>query len=116
MEVSYSPVGEDGKDLGFSGSVTLRVPAIDERYDYFNQIGVQIDDDGKVNFNTQESLKKMPAILRLSYGHYKAVDLTRKSDGKKFSSLDELKYDMSCQEVLINVAMKLISGFDLSPN
>lgn len=117
MEYVYTPTVckdqvtklEDGteqvKPATFSGSVTMRLMSFDERMEHGGAARSGIADGDKVIGAVREAVKA-------SQPHYVKVDLKRLSDGKVYSSFDDLSYDASCGHILIEVATGLLRGFE----
>jgi hypothetical protein len=115
MEIDWKPNAAKGDDAVFSGSIKMRVPTFSERYEYMESAGFEIGEDGAVEAN----MKQMGAIRRLvekSKAHYGAVDLTRVSDGKKFSSYEEMETDPACDPIIIEFAMACMTGVQPGKN
>lgn len=112
MKQPYKPLPCQGDKAEFSGNVVLRLPAYEERM----EIMVECDfldmtsEEGKVTGSKKQQVKSMLKLVKASYEFYEKVDIKRKSDGKAFKSLEDLRYDHSCAEILQDVANWLLNG------
>jgi hypothetical protein len=109
MEFEFVPSVCKGEDAKFSGSVVLRSPTFDERYEYMEKAGFKVGEGGEVEAST-EQLGAVRRMVGFSKAHYAKVDITRKSDGEHFDNLDALMLDPSCDPILIEVAMACMTG------
>lgn len=112
MQVKYIPEVCKGEGATFEGSLEIKVPSFDQKYQYIEDAGFELGEDGAVA-GGMKNMKAIRAMVRFSKDHYVNVDLKRKSDGKEFKSFDDMQYDSDCDSILIEVAGKLMHGFKL---
>lgn len=98
----------------FSGSVTLRKPTFDEKYEYLDISGLEVDAEGNtIDKGPKENIAAIRRIVKLSIPHYISIDLTCLATGEKLTTIDDL---LSCSEadgILIDIGMQIIGGFRL---
>jgi hypothetical protein len=97
------------------GHVVLIAPSFDQRFEYIEQAGFELNLKGEV----EASMRQMPAVRRmvkLVRPHFKAVELEACDDGTKFQSVDDLEMDARADGVLIEIAMQFLHGFKPSKN
>lgn len=98
MEETYVPKAvKSGK---FEGSLRLKLLSFDER---FEQV-VKSQAPGIDN------TAFMRALVKEFAPRFAAVELTRKADGRKFSSISDLQYGVDCHGVLIDAVTWLLNG------
>lgn len=115
MDLEYTPKATKGADAKVTGSVTVKVPSIIEKYDYFDKCGVKVDGAGNVDIKELNSIKVISTLVRLSEKHYKAINLKKKAGGV-VDSWDKLIHDPDCEGVVTEVASALLGGFRPSGN
>jgi len=111
MNIEYVPKACQGEGALFKGSVVLKVPSLEDRLGYLASIE-ELDELGGEN-KRSSMLKAQIKLLKFSYEHYVKIDLTRLSDTKHFSNLDDLRLDRDCQAILQDVSGKITEGFVL---
>ena len=113
MDVVFIPSQCKGKDATFKGSVTLRMPSFDERYQYLEEINLKVNSDGEADLGSMNQIGMIRKMVRFSKDHYSKVELKRVEDGKEFKSFDEMAFDPSCDAILSEVAGQLINGLKM---
>lgn len=112
--VKYVPSLCKGEDKIFDGSVEIRLPTFDEKFEYFESLGADVDESGSVDkLSNTSKIKKIRSLVGVSKPHYLAVDLKKLSSGEEFKSFDDLTTEPDAHPILIEVATHLLSGFDL---
>lgn len=108
-ELKYTPAacGEGGE---FSGSLTLRPPTFDERYDALDKLGLKVNQSGEVDVADMNSFKAIRSMVDVSKKYYLSVDM-KHNDGREYKCFDDLANDPDCDAILIEVAMGLSRGF-----
>lgn len=94
----------------WSGYVVMRPLNFDEKYEYLEAMGVEIKDDGSVEKSSTGLMAKSRNMVRLSEKHYIEVNLTNSATGEKVESFSDMKECPDMFEVLIEMAMKLMTG------
>lgn len=99
----------------FSGSVTLRKPTFDEKYEYLEQSGIKHDAQGNMIpiSESKDRIALMRKGVQLARKHYLAVDLTHLESQEKITSIDELETSDHADAILIEIGMLVFSGFRL---
>lgn len=113
MNISFTPsvctdsVNEKGVPVPatFDGTLVIRLPSAEERMEYMSEANINVED--------LKSLKPMPYMMKKSYDHIVKIDLKKKSDGKKISTVDELRFDPDCFGIVTELAGKMMGGFVL---
>lgn len=97
----------------FTGHVILRKPTFDEKYGYLQESGLTLGEDGKPQeiSGSMERISFIRKVVALSKKHYLSVCLERISDGAKIESLDDLETAGDCDDILIEIGTKILSGF-----
>ncbi len=111
--VSFTPKACQGEGATFEGTVSLRLPTFDEKYEYLEKMEVEVDEEGKVELKKGSNLKKVRQMVAMSSGHYVAVALKKKASGEEFKSFADLSVDADAEEILIEIGLKVISGFNV---
>ena len=112
MNIEFKPKACEGKNKKFDGTVTLRMPTFDEKYSYLEQCQFKTDESGQVQ-DGYGSISAIRKAVGLAKDHFVKVDLIRVKDGREFKSFDEMSVDNDCHEILIEVAGKILQGFNL---
>lgn len=101
--------GGNGEVPGeYTGTVTIRMPTYDEKMAFYEAAGEQIGDgDAK-----KAAVPLLRTVARNVAKHIVAVNITRVSDGHKFT-FDELDYDSDMHGVITEIATKLIGRFQV---
>lgn len=108
---TFIPSACTGDEATFEGSIELRFPSFDEKFDYLEGMNVQVEDDGSVGMGgTSDRLKMMRKMVAMSAKHYVSVSLKNKSSGEEFKSFEDMTADGDCHGILIEVASKLLQG------
>lgn len=122
MEITYTPKvctsykDDEGNDVQptFSGAIKMRVPNFDERYEFIENSGIDVGDDGGIK-RGESNFSIIRKLVKNSQKFYVGVQLTRISDGKEFSTFEGLAEDSDCDGILIEVAGQVRGGFKPSP-
>jgi hypothetical protein len=106
-ELKFVPKSEN-----FTGSVTLRMPSFDERYEVLDSMGLKVSGDGEVSMSDATSFSSIRNLVKASIKFYVSVELDH-NDGRKFRSTDDLLMEPDCDAVLIEVASGITKGFKM---
>jgi|688.fasta_scaffold651794_2 hypothetical protein len=109
--VTIVPTVCKGKAAKWEGSVMLRLPTFDEKYEYIERISIDVDDDGSVQASKAKQIAGVREMVKISQKHYEKVDLKHKETGEVISSFEEMQYSEEMHAVLIEVAGMLLNGF-----
>lgn len=112
MHKTYTPGPCKGDDAQYEGQVVLKVPAYEERLEMIAD-HPEILEQGKGGEDPISRMRTVLAMVKWSYNFYEKVDLKRRSDGHSYKCLDDLRFDMGCQGIIQDVAVKLAQGFEL---
>lgn len=111
--------GEDGTvkvtPPMFSGTITLKVPTYDERYEYIEECGIDVGDDGDVS-KKKSNLSIMRSMVKFSQKFYVSVDIKKIEIGHEYKSFEDLSLDPDCDGILMEVAREVRGGFRPSKN
>lgn len=113
MQVEFIPsVCKDTEDskATFSGCIVMQVPSFDERYQFIEDSGIDVADDGGVS-RKGSNFSIIRNMVKASSKFYKEVKLKRLSDGMEFNSFEALSMDPECDSILIEVAKEIRGGF-----
>jgi len=109
-EIKFTPKAFTAES-GFTGSVTMRVPGFDERYEVLDQMGIKIDAaSGEASMAEVGSFSSIRKMVKASQGFYKEVEV-KHADGREFKSFEDLQSDPDCDGALIEIAMAISRGF-----
>lgn len=101
-----------GKAAKWEGSVTLRLPTFDERYEYIEALNVKATEDGTVeSMPLSSQLASIREMVKLSQKHYVSIDLKNKETLEEIKSFDDMQYIEDLHVVMIEVATMIIKGF-----
>lgn len=117
MEILYTPSvckQVDDQAPTFKGEIKVKVPNFEERYQFIEDAGLDVGDDGGIQ-KRGGNFAIIRNMVKASEKFYVSIDLTRISDDKKFNSFQDLTMDSTCDEILIEVAKEIRSGFRPSP-
>ncbi len=110
--INFVPACCKGEGATHEGSVTLRLPTFDEKFDYIEQMSVMANDAGEIEKDvTMSKLRTIRALVKLSQPHYVEVSLKNKATGDEMKSFDDLQYSDEGHAVLMEVAGQLVHGF-----
>lgn len=115
MELVYNPKVCKVPDAKVTGSVTLKVPSVIQKYDYMDKCGIDVNTEGEVDMAKMNTIRFIKTLVELSEDHYVKIDLKKKS-GESVDSWDKLIHDHDCEPIVNEVATALISGFQPSGN
>lgn len=99
-----------GEKAKFKGHIMLRPPTYDERFQYAESMGVNLNDDGAIEYSEKPNLGTLRRLVENSKPHYISVHLQHK-DGTEYKSFDDMTVDSECGAILTEVGMKIIRGF-----
>lgn len=95
---------DDGeKKAKFKGSVTVKLVGFDERWAMYEPIFREKKDGS--------TIKAFIEAVKATEPYYASVDIEKVSNGRKYSSLADLKKDPSCDKILAEVSWGLLEGF-----
>ena len=103
-------VDDNGKEQeiesAFEGSVLLNAPDNITRMEYIKRTSKSYNEDNS-------SFDMSTEFIKIAESNIKKVDLKRKEDGLKFTSLEDMKYDVEASNLLITIGARLVRGFSL---
>lgn len=102
-----------GDDATWEGSVTLRMPTFDEKFDYLEKIQISVNEDGTVEGSQNQKLKSIREMVKLSKDHYMEIDLKSKSTKEEIKSFDDMQYVDELHSALVEIAGMMLNGFKL---
>lgn len=109
--VKYIPEGCKGENPKFSGSVELSPISFDQKFEYLETLGIDVDDDGAVvTGKTGQKLKAVRQLVKASEKHYVSVSLKKLSSGEEITSFEQMSHDDECHLMLIEIANYVIGG------
>ncbi|NBU34067.1 hypothetical protein EB118_06760 [bacterium] len=109
--INITPTICKGDDATWEGSVTLRLPTFDEKFDYIERLQVTVKDDGTVEGDQNQRLKSVREMVRLSKDHYKEVNLKNKKTGEEVKSFEEMQYVEDLHPTMVEISAMLLNGF-----
>ena len=93
----------------WEGSVTLRLPTFDEKFDYIEKMQVHVK-DGEAEASNLSNLRAIREMVRISKDHYVEVSLVNKETKEEIKSFDDLQCCDELHSVLVEVATTLLNG------
>ena len=102
-----------GDNATWEGSVTLRMPTFDEKFDYLEKIQISVNEDGTVEGSQNQKLKSIREMVKLSKDHYIEIDLKSKATKEEIKSFDEMQYVDDLHGALVEIAGMMLNGFKL---
>ena len=122
-EISYipKPCQESKDEHGavtlalFSGSVKMRLPNFDERYDIIEKAGLKVSQTGEID-TSGNAIQIIRNIVKVSKEFYVSVDIKKLSDGTEYKSFEDLSMDSDCDAIITDIARALRDGFKPSKN
>lgn len=121
MNIGFVPSVCKGDNATFKGSIIIRVPTFFEKMEYQEKADLnfaafeKLSQEGLTQSEKLDIMKSIsPSIRKLaemSVKHYVKIDLERVSDGKKFSSFEDMSYEPDCGEIIMEVANGLLTQF-----
>lgn len=112
--VKYVPSQCKGDAPEFSGEVEIRLPTFDEKYEYFEASGVEVNEKGEMDIkSTMTKIKLMRGIVKMSAKHYLSVSLKKNATGEEYKSFEDMSVDPDCHPIMIEVGTQLLNGFKL---
>jgi hypothetical protein len=99
------------KQAIFEGKVKVKIPKHSERMGFLKSMSLNVNEKGEVE--KASNLDMSEKIFEYAISHVEDVNLTRKSDGLKFTK-EMLEYDQDGAEVLASIGNQLIQGVRLS--
>jgi hypothetical protein len=115
-EACKEQTDKDGNKVApsFAGSVELVLPTFDQKYEYLESTGIDIDDKGAVDLGTiTKKMRMIRKLVALTKDHYKSVDLKCLKTNAEFKSFDDMTVDDACHSIMIEIAMTLLTGIKL---
>lgn len=112
--VKYVPEACKGEEKVFEGNLEIRLPTFDEKFEYLESLGMNLDDaEDLTKVSKLALLKSIRAMVRLSKPHYVAVNLKKIQSGEVYKTYDDLSTDPDAHGILTEVASKMLEGFSL---
>lgn len=99
-----------GDNAAYEGSIVLRLPTFEERFDYMEKC---VEAEGEKKSDVSNYIKSTKLMVSLSKSHYESVDIKHKESGEHFKSFDDLQYNPDMHAVMIEVGTMFIQGFKL---
>lgn len=103
-----------GEAAKWSGYVVMRVPTFDEKFEYIENIGVSMKEDGTMDSDgSSNRISQVRKMVSLSQKHYMEVSLENKETGEKVASFEEMQYVEDLHGSLVEISGMMASGFRL---
>jgi hypothetical protein len=109
MEVNYIPSQAKGESPLFSGSILLKAPTFDQRFEYLEISGFQPEMDGTVE-SRMSQLKAIRKSVQLSKPHYISVNIKHLETGDEFKSFEEMTMNPVCDTILMEIGALMVGG------
>lgn len=100
-----------GEGATYEGSVTLRLPTFDERFEYVERLQMTVKDDGSLEAKEMNKLRSVREMVKISKDHYLEVDLKCKATGEVVKSFDDMQYVEELHNSMVEIAGMLLNGF-----
>lgn len=112
--VKYVPKSCLGDDKKFEGSLTMRLPTFDQKYELLEISGIKFSDAGEVeSSSSKDRLDMIRKLVKHSESFYETVSLIKCSSLEEFKSFEDMQYDDDAHAILIEVGLALLNGFKL---
>lgn len=109
--VNYVPSVCQGDAATWKGSILLRLPTFEEKFEYIEKMGINVDKDGDVESDKMTQVKSIRSLVKLSSAHYLEVNLSKLDGSEDVKSYDDMQYVEELHAVLIEIASKILNGF-----
>lgn len=114
-EFKYVPQACKGDEAKYSGHVMVRMPTLDERYEFFETVEFKKGQQGEV-IQGIENVPAMRKMCKLAEPFFKEVAVKRVSDGFEFKSYEDLSYDKDASLMIQEIAGQIMNGFNVVKN
>lgn len=114
MIVTVVPDVCKGKDAQFEGEIKIATPSFDQRWQYIEDAGIELDEKGQVNMSAG-NISALRKMVKATEKHYKEVKIVGK-DGVSYKSFSDLAQDPVCDSILFEIAGLFLKGIRPSPN
>lgn len=104
------------REASFKGFILLRGTTYDERMEMLESNQLMANAKGEVTDTPISVISELRKLVKKSQEHYIKVELERLSDGKKFTSFEEMAIEPECDAILSEVGFALRSGFKPGKN
>lgn len=99
----------------FEGHIMLKVPTTPERYEYLENVGVTVNEDGQ-SVDVTSKIQRAKKTIEISEKFYLVVQLKKLDGDIEYKSFEDLSYDPDCVPILNDVASLLMEGIRPSKN
>jgi len=107
---------EDGKAIPakFKGTVEIDPPDFEERYEYIDDSGFDLTQSEEPSKEeTRAQIRAVRKLVGMATKHVTRVSLKHLETGRKYETLDELMKDPNCDGILMEIGVKMGTGFTL---
>lgn len=111
-EIKFIPKMAQGEEKAFDGYVVIRLPSFDERYEALENAGFEESGDGGYEVSGSK-FKAMRKLVSETAKLYKEVNLVHIESGAEAKSLDDMLHNSYFDSILVEVATKLMTGFQV---
>lgn len=111
--VTFVPTVCKGEDALFEGSLVLKMPTFDQKYELFELAGMKVSEKGEMQMDTVEKMRMMRMLVKHTQPYYETVSIKKKDGGEEFKSFEDLQYDQDAHAILIEVGTAILNGFKL---
>lgn len=109
-KIIYVPKICQAEGSAWQGSVTLKKPNFDERYEFLQEIETAVNGNGDFETdNVLSNVKRGRKMVSMSEKFYLNVDL-KSPEGEEIKSFEDMSYCEELHNTLIEVAGFLYSG------
>lgn len=112
MEFVLIPKEASGDDKKFEGNVTLKVLSVPQKMRLMSKINIEIGEDG-VAKKDMKQLAAIADIIDEVKPFVIGVNLKNIGSGKEYKSFSDLEYSDECMNILMEIASKFMTGFNL---
>ena len=108
--IKYVPSVCKGDAPKWQGSIELRLPTFDEKFDYIESMELGVNADGDVDSSSMHKVRSIRKLVKMSEKHYISVAL-KSSDGVEIKSFEDMQYEDDMHTVLAEVSGLMLNGF-----
>ncbi len=94
------------EDAKWEGNITLKKFSFDEKFDFMQRVEGDYE-EGQV-YTTSQYIDKIRKTVSLSEKFYREVNLKNKETGLEIKSFEDMTYEGSLHQTMIEVAAKLM--------
>lgn len=109
--ICYTPNICKKPESKWSGTVTLRLPNFDEKFDFIEKETYGVSESGDIESSVHKNIRGIRNTVQFSEKMYVNIDLRNLVTGEMVTTFQGMKEEPDLHDTLIEIAGQILNGF-----